>query len=408
MQNLKITITPLGLLYVTTVTLALFHQSGLFSFYYLTSILISLFWLIMGILNYVIIKTKKKSELFEIEKKVASYLLFPWIVMIIYNIILYSTGNGAEQFIKSSFVQIMFVPIIIGGAVGSYSIFGSRVIEYLKYAMLIYYTLAIPIMLYNLGATNFMFGILSPFIGSLATNPFEQNSDLVLSLGILVIYYFDFSKGMKKKKWLLPLGLLILGGKRIILLSLFVLCGIKIFNSILSIRNRVRLQYFLSFVLLVAMFVFVYVVKSSILSNYVYSHGINTMGRVKMWDYVAQYVEFSPSYWGRGYAFSNLLLELDRVLTFGNKVYVLHSDILKIYYDLGFLIFTYWGIYNLFILPRKIGKNYNLKSENTVWLLTIYLFLLYFTDNALTYFTVQTVYTYTVIDTIRKYNIEHY
>lgn len=59
-------------------------------------------------------KDKKKSELFEIEKKVASYLLFPWIVMIIYNIILYSTGNGAEQFIKSSFVQIMFVPIIIG------------------------------------------------------------------------------------------------------------------------------------------------------------------------------------------------------------------------------------------------------------------------------------------------------
>ncbi|NQG98068.1 hypothetical protein HO675_08240 [Streptococcus suis] len=407
MQNLKITITPLGLLYVATITLALFHQSGLFSFYYLTSILISLFWLIMGILNYVTKKSRTKSELYEIEKNVAGYLLFPWVVMMIYNVILYSTGNGADQFIKSSFVQIMFTPIIIGGAVSSYTIFGSKVIDYLKYAMLLYYLLAMPIMLYNMGVTNFIDGVLSPFTGSLVTNPFEQNSDLVLSLGLLVIYYFDYSKGVKKSQWGLPLILLILGGKRIMLLSLFVFCGIKIYSAIMSIKNRVRLQYFLSFILLVAMFVFVYLVKSSIFSNYVYSHGINTMGRVKMWDYVAQYAEFSSSYLGRGYAFSNLLLEQNRVLTFGNKVYVLHSDILKIYYDLGFLIFTYWGIYNLFRFPRKIGKNYNLKIENTVWLLTVYLFFLYFTDNALTYFTVQTVYTYTVIDTIRKYNGEY-
>ncbi|WP_105207938.1 O-antigen ligase family protein [Streptococcus suis] len=407
MQRLKITISPLGLLYVAMITLALFHQSGLFSFYYLTSILVSLFWLIMGMLSYLITKKRTKSELYAIEKKVASYLLIPWIAMIIYNVILYSTGNGAEQFIKSSFVQIMFAPIIIGGAAGSYIIFGNKVIEYTKYAILIYYITAIPIMLYNLGVANFINGVLSPFTGSLVTNPFEQNSDLVLSLGILVIYYFDYSKGMKKSLWLLPLMLLILGGKRIMLLSLLILCGIKIYSSMMSIKNKVRLQYFLSFVLLVAMFIFVYLIKSSIFSNYVYSHGINTMGRVKMWDYVAQYVEFSPSYLGYGYAFSNLLLEQNRVLTFGNKVYVLHSDILKIYYDLGFWIFTYWGIYNLFRLPHKIGKNYNLKIENTVWLLTIYLFLLYFTDNALTYFTVQTLYTYTVIDTIRKYNREY-
>ena len=81
-----------------------------------------------------------------------------------------------------------------------------------------------------------------------------------------------------------------------------------------------------------------------------------------MWDYVAQFTEFSPDYLGNGYQFSNLILEHDRVHVYNGHTYVLHSDILKEYFDMEFI---------QFVIPYLFRKKYVYRIGNFCWSLII-------------------------------------
>lgn len=402
-RKASISISPLGIVYVITMTIVQLQQAGIFSFYYLTSILILVFWSVFGALSFLLSRNHMRLKSITDICFVGRTLLLPWIVFIGYNCYLYLFNIANPEFMKSSFVQIMFTPCILLGALGSYYIFGNRTLRYLLYCIALQYLIALPFDFVRMGPAEFIKGTFSIFGGNSIGNPFERNSDLVLALGLLVIYYFD---GKNKKEFKFPnhgwliLFLTILGGKRIQWVALIAVCGASIVCSILSEKKRNRMQWLISLGMAIGLYLFVYLEVSGILSAFVYEHGINTMGRIKMWDYIAQFVTFGPQFLGKGYAFSNLLLEANMVHTYQGHAYVLHSDILKIYFDLGFLIFSFWIIYNLFIMPKLYRRRYGYKVGNFVWYLSVLLFILYATDNAINYSITQTVLVYVILQNI--------
>ena len=79
----KITFSGLGLIYILSMTVAELHQTGLFNWYYLTPILIGVFWAGIGFLKY--IDNSTKGMLYMQIKKVGKLLIFPWIIFILYN-----------------------------------------------------------------------------------------------------------------------------------------------------------------------------------------------------------------------------------------------------------------------------------------------------------------------------------
>lgn len=403
----KITFSGLGLIYILSMTVAELHQTGLFNWYYLTPILIGIFWAGIGFLKYIYNSTK--GMLYMQIKKVGKLLIFPWIIFILYNILIYSLGVGYKPFFKSSFVQIMFVPCIILGALGSYYIFRKNTLKYFLYSVFLQYTITLIILLFRMGPANFITGVFGIFSGNSVSNPFEQNSDMLFALGLLVIFYFDNfikNKSTESNHAVLILILVLLGGKRIELLALLVICLASMFTRIMIEKNRNRVQTIISTVLLISMYIFVYLVIKGKFSEYIYSHNINAMGRMRMWDYVAQYTQFNPTYMGKGYSFSNLILELNEVLTYNGKVYVLHSDILKIFYDLGFVMFSFWGVYHLFVIPHCCRKKFGYEFSNLIWTLMSFLFVSYFTDNVATYFISQTVLVIILLQYIMRKNEE--
>jgi len=399
-KNKGIRISKIGLLFLAILSVAFMHQSGLLPMYYLTAILVSAFMAIYGALSYIHSRNRNKTEyIFQVGK----LLLVPWFLFIIYNFFLYLTHNGEILFIKSSFIQIMFTPIIIMGALGFFYTFKKNALKYFVYAIIVHYIFLIIIQLVDMGLGNFVSGVLTVFQGNSIGNPFETNSDLVLSLGFLVIYYCDHFIKIKDKNnrhALLMLILIILGGKRISFVALILISAFFIFSNQLSYRRKVKIEMILSVIVILGAFLYVYLIDSGIFSTFVWSRGINTMGRVKMYDYVAQFMDMKPTYLGKGYSFANLLLEQEQVLTFQNHVYGLHSDVLKMYVEMGFMVFLFWMVYNLIHLPQKITSKYGNKVGSLFWFLTIYLFSTYFTDNTINYFITQSLYVILILHSI--------
>lgn len=402
-SRLFIRISSLGIFFVITMLLGELHQAGIINFYYLTAILISLMWAILGLLCY--IKSNNRKSLFSSNVIfVGKKLLFPWLIFILYNIFIFATGTGYKSILKTSFVQIMFAPCIILGALGAYYIFKNKTIRYFLYSVFLEYIIVLLYELVILGPSDFFNGILTIFSGNSIGNPFELNSDMALGLGLLVLYYFNAR--VKKNSTItnhagIILLLTILGGKKIQWLALIATCLASIVCHILPEKKRNRLQYIISLLITVALFLFVFMEIKGYLSTIVYSLGINTMGRIKMWDYIAQYASFDPTYMGHGYAFSNLMLEINKVHVYQGHTYVLHSDVLKIFFDLGFWMFSFWVIYNLFYLPKSFRVKFNYRVGNLAWYLSLMLFFLYTTDNAINYFITQTIYVFILLQGIQ-------
>lgn len=404
----KIRISKLGILYVLTMTYAELFQAGIIKGYYLTAFIIALFWFAIGITHYV--SFGDRNNFLHNGKKAIWLIIFPWIIFILYNIFIYVCGVGYAPFMKSSFVQITWTPIIIVGAIGSYFIFGKNTLRYFLYSVYASYVITLLYEFFSMGPTLFVNGILSVFTGISIGNAFEVNADMVLGLGLLGIFYFDtFIRKRKnyQNHGITIILLVLLGGKRIEWLALVGIMLASLVVGFIAERKRNILQNIISILILIGAFVFIYVVLNGILSVYVYSNGINTMGRIKMWDYIAQFANLSWNYLGQGYSFSNLMLEQARVHTYMGHTYALHSDILKIYVDLGFGMFLFWIVYCLFVLPNKIRKNYDYKVSNLLWLFEVFLFILYFTDNAINYYITQTIFCYALFEAIRLRDVPY-
>lgn len=405
-SNVKIRINNLGMLYVLTMIYAELFQAGIIGGYYLTAFIIALFWFALGMIHYV--SFGDRNNFFRNEKKIIWLIMFPWLIFILYNIVIYTYGVAYYPFIKSSFVQITWVPIIIMGAVGSYFIFGKNLLRYFLYSVFVSYIVTLIYEFCIMGPSEFVSGILTIFTGNSIGNVFEVNSDMVLGLGLLGIFYFDTyikeRKGYQNHRLIIIL-LVLLGGKRIEWLALAGIMLISFVTGFILEKRRNVLQNLISGIILIGAFVFIYLILNGLLSTYVYMYGINAMGRIKMWDYISQYANFSWNYLGQGYSFSNLMLEQSKVHTYMGHIYTLHSDILKIFVELGFLVFLFWNIYYLFIFPKKVRKKYGYKVSNLSWFLVVFLFVLYFTDNAINYFITQTIFCYVIFEAVRLENV---
>lgn len=396
---MKIRCTKLGLVFILTMTIAEIHQAGIINMYYLTSFIIALFWIGVGILGYIKNDNSNDYSIKDI-KFYLKTLLFPWLVFILYNLFLYFSGNGEMKFIKSSFVQIMFTPIIIMASCSIFYIFRENLIRYLLYTFALNYIIVLVFQLINMGPDGFITGFISLFSGNSVGNPFETNSDLNFSLGLLAIYYFgnNFVITRKEKKHFICMILLILlGGKKIAYLGTAVVICMCILLKKIREATFKRLTKIISIFMIIICFVYVFLLLDGTLSLYLNNHEVNTMGRIKMYDFVAQYCHFGLDYVGKGYSFSNLILENN------SYKYVLHNDILKIYVDLGIYMFSFWLIYNFFVLTKKVSKycSGNWKLGHLVWYMTLYLFITYSTDNTLTYFLTQTIYCVILLSSTR-------
>ena len=379
----KIQVSKIGLLVLLLLAVSIFHQSGVFQIHYLTAVFVSAF-----LFAYAFFRKPSKTLAGNTKKfnDATKIICVQWIAIWAYNIFLHVSGHGEKTFLKSSMIQMMIPCIVLLGGWGIFRLLGLNTIKYYRYLIFINFLIIGVYNLIKMGPSLFLSGVMTVFTGSSVGNPLESNADFIFSIGLLIILYANekyFDNVNKKKKIIGLIILVFFCGKRSEALALGALALFSIFTSIIPKKKMYRIERIVSVVMIVSYYFYIFALNSGVLYSFLLSHNINTMGRMKMWSYVLQGIPFSVSHLGRGFSFSTLTVEANKVLTYNDSVYAFHGNVLAFYVDLGFILFGLWMAYNLLVVPVLYHKKFGYRVVNLYWEMTIYLFILYLTESSL-------------------------
>jgi hypothetical protein len=109
--------------------------------------------------------------------------------------------------------------------------------------------------------------------------------------------------------------------------------------------------------------------------------GINTSGRVQIYNAVDEFYEFSPDFLGNGIGF--LTYQLNTFMNVG--VASVHNDFLQHFIDLGFWGYIIWLIAMTLVRILYFGRRDNVDNAIITFMLTVYLIVVSSTDNTMNY-----------------------
>ncbi len=147
-----------------------------------------------------------------------------------------------------------------------------------------------------------------------------------------------------------------------------------------------RLTIIISILLVILLIGYVGIIKMDVFSL-IEEAGIDTSGRVVIYNAVDKFYEFSPEFLGNGIGF--LTYQLSTYMNVG--VNSVHNDFLQYFIDLGFWGYILWLISMTLVRVCYFGAKG--KTENAVMTLalTVYLVIVSSTDNTLNYPLLTTV-----------------
>ena len=109
--------------------------------------------------------------------------------------------------------------------------------------------------------------------------------------------------------------------------------------------------------------------------------GINTSGRVEIYNAVDKFYEFNPGFLGNGIGF--LTYQLNTFMNVG--VASVHNDFLQHFIDLGFWGYIVWLVSMTLVRVWYFGRKGNVENAIVTFILSLYLIIVSSTDNTMNY-----------------------
>lgn len=145
-------------------------------------------------------------------------------------------------------------------------------------------------------------------------------------------------------------------------------------------KTASRLVTFFTFTVVVLLIAYIALIKMDafeLLEN----AGINTSGRVEIYNAVDKFYEFSPGFLGNGIGF--LTYQLNAFMNVG--VASVHNDFLQHFIDLGFWGYIIWLVSMTLVRVWYFGRRGNVENAIITFMLTLYLIIVSTTDNTMNY-----------------------
>lgn len=290
--------------------------------------------------------------------------------------------------LSSSFIYTNMLSFALGAGAILY-IFGKRGIWYNLVAILIANVLMIITVIVQNGLGNY----LSEFI-TLVTTFAGVTGDIIIQaeihelafcLGAYLIYML-----YKPKKNIIYFILLFLSlfcflsaFKRIAIIAIAIALAFGYLLKFIARYNQKtasRLVTFFTFVVIFILIGYIALIKMDAF-ELLEKAGINTSGRVEVYNAVDDFYEFSPGFLGNGIGF--LTYQLNTFMSVG--VASVHNDFLQHFIDLGFWGYIIWLVSMTLSRVWYFGKNGNVENAIITFMLTIYLIIVSSTDNTMNY-----------------------
>lgn len=202
--------------------------------------------------------------------------------------------------------------------------------------------------------------------------------DLTFAFGAIIIYLLMYYHNPKKKLFLIfSFIFFVLGWKRAAFLG--IMMGVVYVHYMERSEERVQMKIsmLIGTVLVLIGFGYVVIIREGILFDLVDQLGINMMGRDKMYKIIEDCYEINPLFMGIGYGKVSTITEV----RYARAVRGLHSDILRVYVELGFPGFFIWVGTTFAFTYYFMVKSYSYKTGTSYMAIALFLYLTYLTDN---------------------------
>ena len=322
----------------------------------------------------------------------------PLLITIVVSLFIWFVGLADTAIIfrglSSSFIYNNMLSFTFA-AVAFLYIFGEKGIWYNLIAILISNILMICTIILQNGIGPFF----SEFIKLIVTFAGETGDvivqaeihELAFCLGAYLIYMFF--KPNKSIVFFILLGLTLFcftaAFKRIGMIAIVVALGFAWLLKIIAKLKKdtaMRITVGLSVLLVLVLIGYVGIIKMDVFTL-LEEAGIDTSGRVVIYNAVDKFYEFSPEFLGNGIGFLTYQLSSNMSLA----VHAVHNDFLQYFIDLGFWGYILWLCSMIIFRVCYFGKNGNTNKAILTLALTIYLVVVSSTDNTMNFPLLTTV-----------------
>ena len=306
----------------------------------------------------------------------------PKIAMVVYSLLLSALGLSDSGLVGGlNQIASFVVPI------AAVYLFGSKTIDLIFYSCIISTAFVIPF-------TVFFYGpecLIAPFravFDSRASNPFET-SQFTFTASYLCVYYSCLDKNRRPGKIIASLFMCFIGFKRIVLVALMFVMLLNFILIRVAPQSKESIVARSLICIGLGCFAYISLLYSGFIEDLMSTSSINVMGRNYYWQVAVDNSAFNLFYLGQGV---NSLQKL--LTTYYSYLHVggVHCDILKMYYELGFIGFALWLYYYLGYIPSWLKRRNAHQTLVAYGLVTMFQFVLFFTDNVDTYLGSQLVY----------------
>ncbi len=373
----------LKIAYVTSMVIAFTSRYGNMEVSYRPQIVIGIAWILIGIVKFVCDGFCFKGIYGEDLRRFLGIYLFPHIVIHVYTIILIMLGYIEKGYMTTNLT--VYVPVIL--SIMSIYLFEKSAFKMMYLALILSWILSLSCSVFEGGISVLWDAIRQGYLGHSVRNYLELH-DMVFGLGYVLIFV-----GFTKKRWnrynlfliMTSILIILLGIKRIQIAALFLVLALGIALKFASIKTHYRYSSIVCLVLFLGSYLFIYLMSDEAIVQSL-SGIVDMKGRYYYYTTILKLSEFTLTYPGIG---RNVIT---RLLTSTYKymsVAGVHSDIIKMYVENGFILFGFWLWYYLFHIRHYYKKKYGYKVAIMYSVFTIYTYILYFTDNIEIYFITQ-------------------
>ena len=314
-------------------------------------------------------------------------LSLSYVIPVIYSMFLWIFNTVSIKFMTKGFFYTAYIVIALLTSASSLYMFGRKSILYTTVAMGIANTLImIPVALG--GGVGTFFKEFIDLVITFGDTTGElmrkvEVHDLTFAFG-LVLLFAIIEKDLIGRLYIFPIALffVLLGLKRIsvagIILSaviFFVLCRLKG-------ETCKKIMYISSGIIVFVTFSYILAIRSG-LFTYLEEIGLDTKGRDIIYGYLNGIFEISPLFMGKGLGFSNEPWDLPIYSKLVQDAY--HNEFLRMYIELGFIGYFIWIFLHL-VYRLIYFTNKKVKNGLIFFVLSIYCYITYATDNTYYYF----------------------
>ncbi len=390
MKNLfkKIWSTKLVWLYILTMTVAFTPRYGTYMVGYKEPLLVGLLW--VAVAFFCLLRKRNRADV-ALMKNLGFFLcvyLIPHIVTHLYTVVLMLLGKVEWKYFTTN--ATVYVPVLI--VLSAVVLFGAKALRYTLIAVIGAFMLSMVSSVILIGPHIIPDAIVQAYFGQEVAKNYLELHDIVLAIGYIMVYYLYRGRKLERRDiafLVCAVSIAVLGMKRIVVLAILACLAFAALVYILPKKARYTVCVIGGFGILLGCFGFLWLMsEGDLFFNLMEKLHINTMGRIYYYRDVMALADFHILYPGLG---RNVVTQLLTTEMSYLRVAGVHSDIIKMYVENGFVMYGLWSAYHLIGLPALLRKRFGDKVAVMAFAVTVYSFLLYLTDNIEIYFVCQTL-----------------